>query len=67
MQLKNEFIINIDFIRQGTTLPFTPNVSHGVLEKLLEYSSDIIYEDKEVSGNGNCVLLTRYELNFKIL
>jgi hypothetical protein len=57
----------MDFIRQGINLPFTPNVSHGVLEKLLEYSSDILYEDKEVSGNGNCLLLRRSEFTFKVL
>jgi hypothetical protein len=67
IQLKNEFIINMDFIRQGITLPFIPNVSQGVLEKLLEYSSDILYEDKEVSGNGNCILLTRSASTNKIL
>jgi len=33
-------------------MPLTANVHHGVLEKLLEYSPDIPYEDKEVNGNG---------------
>ena len=42
----------MDFIRQGTKTTLNPSVHHGVLEKLLEYSSDILYEDKEVNGNG---------------
>ena len=42
----------MNFIRQGITQPFIPNVNDGVLEKLLEYSLDIPYEDKSVCGNG---------------
>ena len=43
----------MDFVRQGINQPMVPNASDAILEKLLEYSSDILYEDKEVNGNGN--------------